>query len=824
MVFIFKKYLSMVASKRAEGCLHVCMDAIKTWFNALGWTAQPFQEEAWKAVYEGGQGLVNAPTGSGKTYSVFLPALLRAKELAPESHLGIRILWITPIRALAKEIEHSAARAMTHFTPTWTVEIRTGDTGQAERQKQKKRPPEVLITTPESLHLLLATPGYSTLFTHTCCLVADEWHELMGSKRGVQVQLACSRLFSISPHLRLWGISATIGRLEEALWVLLGRREGQIIRSNTRKDIEVHTILPDEVDRFPWGGHLGISLLPKVVPLLLQSKSTLLFTNTRAQAEIWYQKLLEAAPELAGIMAMHHGSISKEIRHWVEDALYHGSLQVVVCTGSLDLGVDFRPVDTVIQIGSPKGVSRFLQRAGRSGHRPGATASIYFVPTHSLEIMEGEALRQAISENQLEPRIPFVRSFDVLIQYVLTLSVSEGFHPARTYAEVKQTFAYESMQEEEWEEVLKFVVSGGPSLASYPGFHKLFKDGDVYRISGKKLAMLHRLSIGTITSDQMLSVKTISGKHVGFVEEWFASKLNPGDHFWLAGKNLAFSRIHEMTVQVSFSNHKKGQVPAYMGGRMPLSNALGNMIRKTLETWKKPQSEEMKFLSPLFSLQDERSLVPEPNQLLIETLTSKEGYHCFFYPFEGRLVHEGLASLFAYRLGKIRPMSFSISLNDYGFELLSDQPIPLTEGLQAGLLSRAHLLEDIYASVNMGEMARRRFRDIARVAGLVFTGYPGKPKKDRHLQAHSGLFFDVFMESEPNHILLRQCFEEVFDFQLEQSRMQAALRQFESKEIVINPLTKVSPFGFPIMVERIRERFTSEQLEDRVKKMLRQLG
>lgn len=799
------------------------MDAIKDWFTTFGWTPQPFQEETWNAVLNGSQGLVNAPTGSGKTYSIFLPALLRAQQLSAKENIGIRIIWITPIRALAKEIEQSAARAMAHFAPNWSVEIRTGDTGVAERQKQKKRPPEVLITTPESLHLLLASPGYSSLFAHTCCLVADEWHELMGSKRGVQVQLAWSRLMHISPHLRLWGISATIGNLEEALWVLLGKKEGQIIRAQTKKEIEVYTVLPEEVDRFPWGGHLGISLLPKVVPILLQSKSALIFTNTRAQAEIWYQKLLEAAPDLAGIMAMHHGSISKEIRHWVEDALYQGSLQVVVCTGSLDLGVDFRPVDTVVQIGSPKGVGRFLQRAGRSGHQPGATARIYFVPTHSLEIMEGAALRQAIAQSHLEPRMPYVRSFDVLIQYVLTLSVSEGFHPERTFNEVKQTFAFESLQEEEWEEIVQFVVSGGPSLASYSGFQKLFKDGEVYRIQGKKLAMLHRLSIGTITSDQMLSVKTLSGKHVGFVEEWFASKLNPGDHFWLAGKNLAFSRIHEMTVQVSFSNKKSGQVPAYMGGRMPLSNALGTMVRQTLETWKTPESEEMRALSALFSLQQERSLVPEPNQLLIETLVSKEGYHCFFYPIEGRLVHEGLAALFAYRISKIRPISFSISLNDYGFELLSDQPIPLEEALEEGLLSAQDLLDDIYASVNMGEMARRRFRDIARVAGLVFTGYPGKPKKDRHLQANSALFFDVFMESEPNHILLRQAFEEVYDFQLEQGRMQNALTQFNKKEVVIQSLTKASPFGFPIMVERIRERFTTEQLEDRVKKMLRQM-
>ena len=385
------------------------------WFEKQKWQPFPFQLEAWDAHLSGHNGLVNAPTGSGKTYSLIIPILIefiRDKNLLELSSRkqatqnGLQAIWITPIRALAREIQYAAQRAAIELGLDWDIAVRSGDTTTKERTRQKKKPPELLITTPESLHLLLASKGYSKYFRHLKTIVVDEWHELVGSKRGVQMELALSRLKGFLPQLKVWGISATIGNMEEALEVLLGNTylngDYKVIRSNIQKQVAIESLLPDEIEKFPWAGHLGITMLEKVLPIIEQSKSTLIFTNTRSFCEIWYQKLLAVAPELAGIIAMHHGSISRELRDWVEGALHDGTLKAVVCTSSLDLGVDFRPVETIIQVGSPKGVARFIQRAGRSGHQPGAVSKIYFVPTHSLELLESAALRQAVVEQKLE--------------------------------------------------------------------------------------------------------------------------------------------------------------------------------------------------------------------------------------------------------------------------------------------------------------------------------------------------------------------------------------------------------------------------------------
>ncbi len=456
----------------------------EAWFHSKGWKPFPFQYETWHAYLNGQSGLVNAPTGSGKTYALVMPILLEFMQQPGNQKIkspGLQAIWITPIRALAKEIELSANRAIEGLGLPWKVGVRSGDTTGKDRERQKTNPPEFLIITPESLHLLLAQKGYVEFFKNLKVVVADEWHELMGSKRGVQVELALSRLKSIAPKLKVWGISATIGNMDQAVEILLGTARpilptglsGGFIRATTQKQIEVSSVLPDSVETMPWAGHLGIQLLDKVVDIVKQSTSTLIFTNTRSFAEIWYQKMLDKAPELSGRMAMHHGSISKEMRNWVEDQLYDGKLKAVVCTSSLDLGVDFRPVETVIQVGSPKGVARFLQRAGRSGHQPGAVSRIYFVPTHSLELMEAASLREAIAKGIVEVRVPYIRSFDVLMQYLVTLAVSDGFYPDEILAEIRTTFSYNSISDAEWEWLLNFITTGGDSLQAYDEYRKV---------------------------------------------------------------------------------------------------------------------------------------------------------------------------------------------------------------------------------------------------------------------------------------------------------------------------------------------------------------
>ncbi|MTI41078.1 ligase-associated DNA damage response DEXH box helicase [Fulvivirga lutimaris] len=799
------------------------------WFHSKGWKTFPFQNEAWKAYLDGYHGLVNAPTGSGKTYSLVVPTLLefiRENNNSKRAN-GLRVIWITPIRALAKEIANSTQKALDGLGIDWQVGVRTGDTSTKQRAAQKKTPPEFLITTPESLHLMLAQKGYANYFKNLRAIVCDEWHELMGSKRGVQVELGLSRLKSICPNLKVWGISATIGNMDEAIAALLGNsKKLKVIRSDIQKVIEVESVLPDSVDQLPWAGHLGVNLIDKVIPIIKQSKSTLIFTNTRSFAEIWYQRLLERAPELAGIMAMHHGSISRELRDWVEDQLYDGQLKAVVCTSSLDLGVDFRPVETIIQVGSPKGVARFMQRAGRSGHQPGALSKIYFVPTHSLELIEAAALRSAIDAQLVEDRIPYLRSFDVLIQYLVTLAVSDGFVPAEVFKEVQSTFAYNSINEEEWSWLMSFITTGGAALTAYDEYRKVEIEEGIYKVTDRRIAMRHRLSIGTIVSDASLKVKYTSGKYIGTVEEYFISRLNPGDVFWFAGRNLELVRIKEMVAQVRNTKKKAKAVPSWQGGRMPLSSQLSVMLRKKLDELTKPDPKdiELQFLQPLMDLQRERSHLPNKKEFLIEYFKSEEGYHVLMYPFEGRFVHEGMGALLALRISRIMPITFSIAMNDYGFELLSDQEIPIYEALETDILTTDNLWNDIQAGINSVEMGRRRFRDIASISGLVFKGYPGNKIKDRHIQSSSQLFFDVFNDYDSSNLLLLQAYEEVMDFQLEEARIRKALERINQQKIVITEPEKPTPFAFPIMVDRLREKLTSEKLEDRVKRMQLQFG
>lgn len=802
----------------------------KQWFEDRGWEPFPFQLEAWQTYLRGYDGLVNAPTGSGKTYSLIIPILLEFirdhQEISKENN-GLQAIWITPIRALTREIQMAAQRACEGLGLNWKVGIRSGDTKTSERTKQKKKPPEILITTPESLQLLLASKGYPKFFKHLKAVVVDEWHELVGSKRGVQMELSLSRLKGFLPAMKVWGISATIGNMDEAIEVLMGAEAAhcKVIRSGIQKQIAVETVLPDEIEKFPWAGHLGTNLIHKILPIINNSTSTLIFTNTRAQCEIWYQKLLEVAPDLAGIIAMHHGSIDRSLRDWVENALHDGTLKAVVCTSSLDLGVDFRPVETIIQVGSPKGVSRFIQRAGRSGHQPGALSKIHFVPTHSLELMEGAALRQAIGERKLESRQPYLRSFDVLIQYLVTLAVSDGFDPKVIFEEIKQTFSFNTVNEEEWAWMLNFITTGGNSLGAYDEYKKVIVEDNIYKVESKRIAMRHRLSIGTIVGEANLQVKYVSGGRIGSIEEWFIAQMKPGDTFWFAGRSLELVRIKEMTVQVRKSKKKTGRIPAWLGGRLPLSSELSDFLRIKMSEVRAHRYPdiELETLIPLFEVQESLSHIPGNDELLIEYFKSREGYHLVFFPFEGRYVHEGMGSLMAYRISKLIPISFTIAMNDYGFELLSDTPIPIDEALEKGLFDPKSIGADIQASINAAELAKRRFRDIAGIAGLVFKGYPGQPKKDRHLQSSSQLFFDVFSDYEPENLLLNQAYNEVMTFQLEEARLREALKRINSQEIVLTKPKQPTPFAFPILIDRLREKVSSEKLEDRIRKMKLQL-
>ena len=806
---------------------------IHEWMIAKNFHPFDFQEACWDKILKNESGLVNAPTGCGKTFSVFLGVLIQYINENPDTYQllkknGLQLIWISPLRALAKDIGRAMGTVLIELEIPWKVAIRNGDTSTAERQKQKNNLPEILIITPESLQLMLAQKKYSENLSNLKFIAVDEWHELLGSKRGVQTELAISRLIGATKNkLSIWGISATIGNLEEAKNILMSplHKKGSIIRAKMDKRIEVMSIIPEEIDNYPWAGHLGIKLVDRIIPIIEQNNTTLIFINTRGMSEVWYQSILTAAPQLAGAIALHHGSIEQELRLWVEDALHSQKLKAVVCTASLDLGVDFRPVDTVIQVGSPKGIARFLQRAGRSGHGPGEISKLYFLPTHSLELIEAAALKEAIKEQKVESKTPILLCFDVLIQYLCTLAIGDGFKPEKILKEIRSCYSYADITQEEWQEVLLNITQGGIALNQYDEYHKVIIEEGIYKITDRKIAMRHRMHIGTIVSDSMLKVKFLGGGYVGVIEEYFISRLEPGDTFTLAGKNLELVMLKDMDVLVRKSASKKSKVPSWNGGRMSLTANLGKMLRQTFNKALIDETEiEIKSLHTLFEIQQKLSAIPKDHQLLIEQIETKDGFHLLVYPFEGRQVHEAMSAIVAYRIGQIIPISFSIAMNDYGFELLSDQPIPVDHSNVQELFTTINLLLDIQKSINSAEMAKRKFRDIAVIGGLIFQGFPGEHKKARHLQSSASLLFKVFEEYEPNNILLRQAYRELMEQQMEEERLRKALVRISNSEIVLRFPKQLTPLAFPITVDGLnRNSISTEKLEDRVRKMQQQL-
>ncbi|OEK04969.1 ligase-associated DNA damage response DEXH box helicase [Roseivirga misakiensis] len=796
----------------------------ENWFTAKGWQAFPFQKKTWQAYLAGKSGLLNAPTGSGKTYAVWLGCVLEAMQSNTPAK-GLQIIWVTPLRALAKDICAAMREVNQDLDLGWDIALRTGDTTQAERQRQKRNMPQTIVTTPESIHILLSQKDAKKTFGQVKSVIVDEWHELIGGKRGVQVELALAFMRHLKANpIKTWAISATIGNLEEAAQVLLGDQYEtcETIRANVDKKIEIESILPKTVKTLPWAGHLGIHLLPQIVPILENHTSTLMFTNVRSQTEIWYQKMMQNLPEYAGLVAMHHGSLDIAVRQWVEDRLHTGKLKCVVCTSSLDLGVDFRPVDMVIQVGGPKGVARFFQRAGRSGHQPGATSKVYFLPTHSLELIEAAVLKEAIDKKQFESRVPLRKCFDVLVQYLVTLAVGPGFYEKETFDQIKSTHAYEDLTPKEWQWCLEFITTGGRTLSAYDEYSKveIAPDGQ-YKVSSRKTAMRHRMSMGTIVSDPMVKVKYQTGSYIGTVEELFIAGLRPGDTFWFAGRSLELIRVKDMTAQVRKSKRKTGPIPRWGGGKASFTSLLSHGLRIKLEdaALGKYVGKEMETIRPLLEKQRELSTIPMSNELLIEQLKSDEGTHFFIYPLEGKYIHEVLAALCAYRISVSQPISFSIASNDYGLELLTDQDINVEDFLELDLFSQENLMDDIYASLNNTEMAKRKFRDIATIAGLIFQGYPGKGITNRHLQASSSMIYKVFEDYDPDNLLMQQANEEVLSLQFEKSRLTEALERINQQEIIVKKLLKPTPLCFPIMVDRFREKFTSERLSDRIEKM-----
>jgi ATP-dependent helicase Lhr and Lhr-like helicase len=796
---------------------------LQSWLNAKQWKVFPFQREVWKAIAEHRSGLLHATTGSGKTYAVWLGALNAVlNQKTPNRKHQLRVVWLTPMRALATDTLRALEEPVIQLDIDWRVAMRTGDTSSNERAKQNRQSPEALVTTPESLSLMLGASGCEERLGSVDLVVVDEWHELMGNKRGVQTQLALARLKKFNPKLMVWGLSATLGNLREAMHVLHGDENGLLVQGSVPKRIVVDTLMPPSVERFPWAGHLGIRMREGVIKELESSSTTLVFCNTRSQAELWYQALLEARPDWAGLIALHHGSLDKSVREWVENGLKQGKLKAVVCTSSLDLGVDFAPVERVLQIGSPKGVARLLQRAGRSGHSPGKPSRVTLVPTNAMELIESAAAQDAVAALAIESRTPPNKPLDVLVQHLVTVALGSGFRSLDLFDEVKTTYSYRNLTNEEFEWTLDFVVRGGQSLRAYDEYKRVVIDEQgVLRVLDPMIAKRHRMSIGTIVSDSSIQVKWFSGGNIGTVEESFISRLNKGDCFLFAGRLLELIRIHEMTAYVKKASGKRSAVPRWGGGKMPLSSEMADAVLARLERAAAGDfsGREMKMVKPLLSLQEILSGLPTPEILLAESLHSKEGHHLFLYPFAGRNVHIGLGALLAWRASREKPATFSIAVNDYGLEMLSPEPVDWS-GLAKELLSTDQLLEDVLKSLNSSELALRRFREIARISGLVFQGFPGAPKSNKQLQASAGLFYEVFRKHDAQNLLLNQAETEVMEQELELGRLRQCLERIAKRNLQFVEIEKPTPFAFPLMVERLREKLSTEKLSDRIARMI----
>ncbi len=815
---------------------------IVDWFRNQGWSPFRFQRQAWNAWLEGKSGLIHATTGTGKTYAAWMGPLIEAlaqQQSHPQSERAgrprrrqqmepLHVLWITPLRALAADTAQALTAPLRDLDIPWSVETRTSDTPASVRTRQRTRLPTVLVTTPESLSVMLSHPDAAEHFNSLRAIVVDEWHELLSTKRGVQAELVLARLRAWQPDLRIWGLSATLGNLDQAMETLLARpvRSGTLIEGRQQKPIRIRSLIPATIERFPWAGHMGLRLVDDVATRIDSAGTALVFTNTRSQTESWYQALLKTHPEWAGRIALHHGSIAPDTRRWVEDQLQHGRLKCVVCTSSLDLGVDFSPVDRVIQIGSPKGVARLMQRAGRSGHAPGPTSHMTCVPTHAPELVEFAAVQDAIAAGHLESRPPGTQCVDVLCQHALTLDCGSGFRADELLNELRSTAAYRSLHPDDWDWVLDYITRGGEALRAYPDYRKAQQIGDIYRLPDPRLARQHRLSIGTIVSEGALTVQYLKGPQLGTIEESFLAKLKPGDVFIFAGRLLELVQISDSRVWVRRARQAgSGRFPRWMGGRMPLSTQLANAVRARLDAAARGQFDgpEMTAVRPLLELQRSVSRIPRTGELLIEQTTSREGWHTYVYPFAGRLVHEGLAALFAWRISRLTPITFSISVNDYGFELLSPVRPPLQQALTKRLLESDSLRDDISHCVNSVEMGRRQFREIAHIAGLVFPGYPGSRKSARQLQASTNLLYDVFSNYDPDNLLLAQARREVLERQFELTRLRSTLDELSRCRVMFTPTERFTPLAFPLLVDRLRERLSSERLADRVRRLQQQL-
>jgi ATP-dependent helicase Lhr and Lhr-like helicase len=776
------------------------------WFAAQGWAPRRHQLAMLDAARAGDSVLLIAPTGGGKTLAGFLPTLVALAE-APRP--GIHTLYISPLKALATDIARNLTRPVEEMRLPISIETRTGDTPANRRARQRTQPPNILLTTPESLAVLLSMPDAPTMFAGLCSVVMDEVHALAGTKRGDQLALCVSRLMTLAPSCRRVGLSATVAH-PDAIRAYVGA--DRLIEEPDGTPPELGMMLPP--GKLSWAGHMGLEAAPLVMQRIRDAGMTIVFVNTRAQAELMFQALWRLNEPTLPI-ALHHGSLEVEQRRRVEAAMAAGKLRAVVATSSLDLGIDWGGVDQVIQVGAPKGVSRLLQRVGRANHRMDEASRAILVPANRFEVLECEAAMLGVAARELDGDPPRPGGLDVLAQHLLGLACAAPFHPDDVYTEVCRAAPYADLSRKDFDDVLAFVENGGYALAAYDRWRKLFRDSeDRVHVRSERITRQHRMNIGTIVEAPLIKIRLVNKKRfgplLGEVEEYFVNLLRPGDTFMFAGRLLRFIRLHENVVECAEGGTGEPMVPAYEGGRLPLTTNLADRVRGLLQN---PSSWGLfpDAVQDWLKLQKARSRMPGRNDLLVETFRRADRWYLVAYCFEGRNAHQTLGMLLTRRMERAGYAPLGFVATDYVLGIWSaEQPHDV-----AKLFDHDMLGDDVETWLAESSMLRRTFRNVAVIAGLIERHHPGAEKSRKQVTVNSDLIYDVLRRHQPDHILLRATRADAAGGLTDLSRIAGMLARVKGR-IVHMVLSRVSPLAVPVLLEIGRESVRSDANEEKL--------
>jgi ATP-dependent helicase Lhr and Lhr-like helicase len=830
------------------------------WFTSRGWAPRAHQLELLARARAGRSVLLIAPTGAGKTLAGFLPSLVElsaASRTAATSPYrgglgasaqhggpatlrqlistgrgirregGLHTLYISPLKALAVDIARNLERPVAEMKLPIRIEMRTGDTPASRRQRQRRDPPHILLTTPEQLALLLASPDAPYLFGSLKRVVLDELHALVTSKRGDLLSLGLARLFALAPDLGSVGLSATVAEPDDLRRFLVPQHPDMatadlvVAQGGAAPDVG----MLDTAERLPWAGHSAHHALQDIYQLIKQHKTTLVFVNTRGQAESVFQELWRINDDALAI-ALHHGSLDVAQRRKVEAAMADGRLRAVVATSSLDLGIDWGDVDLVINVGAPKGASRLLQRIGRANHRMEEPSKGVLVPANRFEVLECTAALAAIADEAQDTPAARTGALDVLAQHLLGSACGEPFLADELYAEVKSAAPYAGLARTDFDAVLDFVATGGYALKAYERFARIRQDEHGrWRVSHPVIAQRYRMNVGTIVEADMLKVRLVrsraskmiprGGRILGEVEEYFIEALVPGDTFVFAGEILKYEALVEDEVYVSRTTAEEPKVPAYEGGKFPLSTYLADRVRKIIsdrDAWRSLPDQVRRWLE----IQEWRSLLPRPQELLVETFPRADKHYLICYPFEGRLAHQTLGMLLTRRLERARLRPLGFAANEYALAIwgLGDiaQKLERGELSLAGLFDEDMLGDDLEAWLVESALMKRTFRSCAIIAGLIERRFPGKEKSRREVTISTDLVYDVLRRHQPDHILLRAARADAATGLLDVRRLGDMLSRIRGR-IIHQPLDHVSPLAVPVMLEIGRESVYGEAAE-----------